>query len=91
MVCNGRRLYSQSPTTHHTILTIEGRDPFVCRKNRCLYTLNNYNVHTYEFLNVLKTILLLFNPHHTYLLTPWSRVLLEKLTGFAASQEIPRI
>jgi hypothetical protein len=28
---------------------------------------------------------------YTYLLTPWSRVLLEKLTGFAASQEIPRI
>ena len=28
---------------------------------------------------------------HTYLLTPWSRVLLEKLTGFAADQEIPRI
>jgi hypothetical protein len=27
----------------------------------------------------------------TYLPTPWSRVLLEKLTGFAASQEIPRI
>jgi hypothetical protein len=26
-----------------------------------------------------------------YLLTPSSRVLLEKLTGFAASQEIPRI
>jgi hypothetical protein len=25
------------------------------------------------------------------LLTPWSRVLLEKLTGFAASQENPRI
>ena len=25
-----------------------------------------------------------------YLLTPWSRVLLEKLTGFAANQEIPR-
>ena len=37
-------------------------------------------------------------PEHTngrylreYLLTPWSRVLLEKLTGSAASQEIPRI
>ena len=28
---------------------------------------------------------------HTYLFTPWSRVLLEKLTGSAASQEIPRI
>ena len=27
----------------------------------------------------------------THLLTPWSRVLLEKLTGYAASQEIPRI
>jgi len=27
----------------------------------------------------------------TYLLTPWSRVLLEKVTGSAASQEIPRI
>ena len=26
-----------------------------------------------------------------YLLTPWCRVLLEKLTGFAASQEIPHI
>ena len=25
----------------------------------------------------------------TYLLTPWSRVLLEKLTGFAANQVIP--
>jgi len=27
---------------------------------------------------------------YTYLLTPWSRVLLEKLTGSASSQEIPR-
>ena len=27
----------------------------------------------------------------TYLLTPWSRVLLEKLTGSAASQEISRL
>src|SRR5215469_5322814 len=27
----------------------------------------------------------------TYLLTPWSGVLLEKLTGSVASQEIPRI
>ena len=29
-------------------------------------------------------------PKFTYLLTPWSRVLLEKLTGSAASQEFPR-
>ena len=27
----------------------------------------------------------------SYLLTPWSRVLLQKLTGFAANHEIPRI
>ena len=32
-----------------------------------------------------------FSPHLTYLLTPWSRALLEKLTGFAANQEILRI
>ena len=30
-------------------------------------------------------------PKATNILTPWSRVLLEKLTGFAANQGIPRI
>ena len=39
---------------------------------------------TYDIKIVLMVLL-------TYLLTPWSRVLLEKLTGFAANQEIPRI
>jgi hypothetical protein len=34
---------------------------------------------------------ILFSHLLTYLLTPWNRVLLDKLTGFAASQEIPRI
>ena len=40
-----------------------------------------------------RDVLLLFKPLllRTYLLTPWSTVLLEKLTGSAASQEIPRI
>ena len=33
----------------------------------------------------------LFRELSSYLLTAWSRVLLEKLTGSAASQEIPRI
>ena len=28
---------------------------------------------------------------HAYLLTPWCKFLLEKLTGFSDSQEIPRI
>ena len=40
----------------------------------------------FQFLPLYLKIYLL-----TYLLTPWSRVLLEKLTGFAANQEIPRI
>ena len=39
--------------------------------------------------NVYSTLLLTYLL--TYLLTPWSRVLLEKLTGSAVSQEIPRI
>ena len=33
----------------------------------------------------------MINQLDTYLLTPWSIVLLEKLTGTAASQEIPHI
>ena len=46
--------------------------------------------------NVTDMILNYFHCHLltyllTYLLTPWSRALLEKLTGSAASQEIPRI
>jgi len=32
-----------------------------------------------------------FRYKYTYLLTPWSTVLLEKLTGSAASQKLPRI
>ena len=45
-------------------------------------------------LNPTGSLLQTFNityKNHAYLLTPWSRVLLEKLTGSAASQEIPRI
>jgi hypothetical protein len=42
--------------------------------------------HENHILLLLLLLLLLF----TYLFTPWSRVLLEKLTvNFAASQEIP--
>ena len=44
-------------------------------------------------LSYLRTFLLTYFLTYLliYLLTPWSRVLLEKLTGSAASQEIPRI
>ena len=44
--------------------------------------------YSYSLLFKLDTIL---QPSVALLLTPWSRVLLEKLTGFAANQEIPRI
>jgi hypothetical protein len=39
---------------------------------------------------ILKLCIVATVPSHTYLLTPWSRVLLEKLTVSAASQEDPR-
>ena len=44
-------------------------------------------------LSMLFCVLLIYRIFHllTYLLTPWSRVLLQKLTGFAANQEIPLI
>ena len=51
---------------------------------------------SFQFVS-LRVILDIRNLRHTkitadtYLLTPWSRVLLEKLTGFAANQEIARI
>jgi hypothetical protein len=38
-----------------------------------------------------KMVLKRYDCRLTYLIIPWSRVLLEKLTGFAAIQEIPRI
>jgi hypothetical protein len=49
---------------------------------------NNVTVHDHNNINTPMTEGFLL----PYLLTPWSRVLLEKLTvNFAASQEIPRI
>jgi hypothetical protein len=45
-----------------------------------------------KYLCTVDTRLNVYTHTHTNLLTPWSRVLLEKLTvNFAASQEIPRI
>ena len=48
--------------------------------------LSEENVPTDTFFNHLMP-----SGMYSYLLTPWSRVFLEKLTGSAASQEIPRI
>ena len=64
----------------------------------------NYDFFLKRFRKIMKKLLLAplclsvdltISPHRKtrlpYLPTPWSRVLLEKLTGSAASQEIPRI
>ena len=62
---------------------------YPCTRRRKLnYELLKDKQLTY-LLTYLRTYLLTYLI--TYLLTPWSRVLLEKLTGSAASQEIPRI
>ena len=42
-------------------------------------------------INYLPISVTLFSFFLSYLVTPWNRVLLEKLTGSAASHEIPRI
>jgi hypothetical protein len=47
-------------------------------KNNLIYGLNTFIAYVHKLIL-------------TYLLTPWSRVILEKLTGSAASQEILRI
>ena len=51
--------------------------------------------HTYFFILRTLCFMRVFNVVNELLslqlLTPWSRVLFEKLTGFAANQEIPRI
>ena len=57
------------------ILEIWGQKP--------IYTFGTY----FKVIIIIIIIIIILN----YLLTPWSRVLLEKLTGSAASQEIPRI
>ena len=46
-----------------------------------------YPIYDHNWWNISTTYIYIY----IYLLTPWSRVLLEKLTGSAASQEIPRI
>jgi len=53
--------------------------------------LNIFTIDTQKEGATLTYLLITLLLRHTYLFTPWSRVLLEKLTGFAASQEISRI
>ena len=57
-----------------------------CNKNRLYNVITNIYIYALLFL-----FHILYCATYTYLLNPWSRVLLEKLTGFAANQEIPHI
>ena len=67
-------------TTIPTLTAVAVRDGQTNRRSHC----------TARLLLLLLLLLFLLLLLLTYLLTPWSRVLLEKLTGSAASQEIPR-
>ena len=51
---------------------------------------SNFQLNPRQLKN-LRSPVLIHSQSDTYLLTPWSRVLLEKLTGSAASQEIPHV
>ena len=53
---------------------------------QCCMTLDSHAKIKFDD-NRICTDICQYEPLLTYLLTPWSRVLLEKLAGFAASQE----
>ena len=46
---------------------------------------------SYQIYSYILPVIVILTYLPTNLLTPWSRVLLERLTGFAANQEISRI
>ena len=56
----------------------------------CKYRIN-IKIYDHEIPFTVLYFIIVSYLYNTYLLTPWSRVLLEKLTGFAANQEIPSI
>jgi hypothetical protein len=61
---------------------------------RCFKQTGRFGLNQLQYMPTLRTLYRTLLPvwtNNTYLLTPWSRVLLQKLTGFAANQEIPRI
>ena len=68
--------------------TLRDRSSHHARTDTSTAPLLKFKILTYLLIYLLTYLLAYLL---TYLLTPWSRVLLEKLTGFAANQEIPRI
>ena len=81
--CNYVLLWSRTiAKLYNSLPYITVSEPWHLSVSAVIYTLHRKTVR-YKYLCSPK--------YHTYLLTPWSRVLLEKLTGSATSQEIPRI
>jgi hypothetical protein len=72
-------------------LSLSEVDCFHAAWNQILLQSCNVFYPSKKYLYFIKSKLVRFFTFCTYLLTPWSRVLLEKPSGFAASQEIPRI
>jgi len=60
---------------------------FFCHKN--IGVLETRNIHTLKTLSSGRGCSPTATHTYTYLLTPWSRVLLEKLTGFQLVKKIP--
>ena len=58
---------------------------------RCFVIIEGFGSVTWVEVNLAPLLIIYCCIIISYLLTPWSRVLLEKLTGFAANQEFPRI
>ena len=77
--------FAWSSTGHHTVLgNVSGQwEDYVSRRNYSAAMLEELARQGWSYLTNI-------NYKLTYLLTPWSIVLLEKLTGSAPSQETPR-
>jgi hypothetical protein len=74
------------------LFTFTDLAPLIAYNSYVPLHLDNSNYSSFRFmLRYPKNIKINLVIHNTWILTPWSRVLLEKLTGSAASQEIPRI
>ena len=85
--------FKTSVTTNHRCITSRKDEGLNMQKTKTMSIINCLKPECNCHLE--KTLYPRPPPTHThthpYLLTPWSRVLLEKLTGSAASQEIPHL
>jgi hypothetical protein len=76
--------------TLEEVIHITSHFNFLCLPYQTITFLLNLEISHSLFIFVRPRVFFKYRINYTYLLTPWNRVLLEKLTGSAASQEIPR-